>query len=287
MTAPRTLLGAWQLHAKKSLGQNFLTNPSTADKIASAAGITRDDVVLEIGPGLGALTIPAARRAKRVIAVETDRELAKLLTTELRVAGVENVEILEADFLRFDLARAAVADGPLLVIGNLPYHISSQILIRLIRQRRAVRRAVLMFQKELADRLTAAPGKKTYGRISVMLQYCAVIAPLANLAPDQFFPRPRVDSTVIDIRFRDRPEVPADDEAVLFRVIQAAFGQRRKTLRNALSGGLPELDKAAAETALAATGIDPARRAETLSVAEFVRLANRLGALGIQDPEFT
>ena len=166
----------------------------------------------------------------------------------------------------------------LVVLGNLPYNISSQIVVKLIQERRQVDRAVLMFQKELAQRLCAGPGTKAYGRLSVVLQYCADLTHFFDLRATQFYPQPQVDSTVLGIRFKSYIQSPVSDERLFTRVVQAAFGQRRKTLRNALSGGLLPLDSSAAVQALEACGIDPRRRAETLSVNEFVTLSNEIGA---------
>lgn len=277
MTAPRTLLNAWGLRPRKELGQNFLENPATAEKIVAAADIADDDVVLEIGAGLGALTVPLARRARRVVAVETDQRLADLLRTEMLARQLDHVEVITADILSLDLAQWAKSEGSnIVVVGNLPYNISSQIIIRLISARSAVRCAVVMVQKELADRLSASPGSKAYGRITVMLAYCATIRRVVTVGAGQFHPRPKIDSAVIDIRFTDPVAFPVMDESALFHVVKAAFGQRRKTLKNALNGGLPALDARVIDASLAAADIDPKRRAETLSVEEFVRLADQL-----------
>jgi 16S rRNA (adenine1518-N6/adenine1519-N6)-dimethyltransferase len=279
MTSPRTLLAAWNLHPKKQLGQNFLVEPSTAGMIIERTGLFPEDTVLEIGSGLGALTIPAAARAARVIAVETDRQIAGLLKTELLAAGIANVTILRESILNVDIeALGADEQRKIVVIGNLPYNISSQILVQLINARAAVSRAVVMFQKEFAERLVAAPGNRVYGRITVMLAYCAQIKAVATIKARMFHPRPRVDSEVIEIRFHEKIPQPAHDEALLFQVIKAAFGKRRKTLKNALSQSQLGMDAATAEKALEAVAIDPVRRAETLTVDEFVRLSNIIGA---------
>ncbi|WP_419658767.1 RsmA: ribosomal RNA small subunit methyltransferase A [Desulfosarcina variabilis str. Montpellier] len=275
MTAPRTLLTAWNIQAKKQLGQNFLSDANVARRIVEHAQLTDDDVVLEIGAGLGAITLPAAKAAHQLIAVDKDRQLIGLLRAELLAAGINNVEIREADILRLDInTLAGQVDRPLVVMGNLPYNISSQVIVKLIHARQYVDRAVLMLQKEMAQRICAGPGSKTYGRLSVMLQYCATARELMQVKAAQFFPAPKVDSTVIGIRFSDPPPFPAIDEALLFRVIKAAFGKRRKTLRNALSQSDLQLDPATCEMLLTQAEIDPTRRAETLSVAEFVRLSN-------------
>jgi len=278
MTSPQTLLKAWNLRARKELGQNFLTDAHVAQRIVERADIVPDDVVIEIGAGLGILTAAVALKAGKVIAVEKDRMLVPLLRSELLLHHFTHVQVREANILAVSLAQLA---GPqtrsLVVIGNLPYNISSQIVVKLIQERRQVDRAVLMFQKELAERLCAGPGTKAYGRLSVILQYCADMTPLFNVRATQFHPRPKVDSAVIGIKFKSNILQPVDDEQLFTRVVQAAFGQRRKTLRNALSGGLLPLDAPGAVQVLEACGIDPRRRAETLSVQEFVALSNEIG----------
>ena len=263
--------------ARKRLGQNFLTNPAVAEQIVAAAAIESHDAVLEIGAGLGALTVPAARRADTVLAVDKDPRLFDLLRRELAAQGIANVQLIEADFLELDLAdHLPDGSGALVVIGNLPYNISSQIIVRLIRTRRFIRRAVLMLQKEMADRLLAPPGSRDFGRLSVMLQYCADLRQVITVDAAQFFPRPRVSSAVIAVRFREWRQGAAVNEDLLFNVVKAAFGQRRKTLRNALRGSFLDLPPALIDRWLQAVAVDPRRRAETLSVEEFVRLGNWL-----------
>lgn len=277
MTSPRTILNAWGLFPKKQLGQNFLSDPSTAKMIAGLAEITPEDVILEIGAGLGALTIPIAQAAKRVYAVEKDSQLTGLLKTELLANRLSNVELIEEDILKFDIMKLAENEGRrILVIGNLPYNISSQIIIKLIKSRAAVIRAVLMFQKELAMRIIAQPGGKDYGRLAVMLGYCAKIKKLADVKAHQFFPKPKVDSQILEIKFLETVKYPAKDEAFFFKVVKAAFGQRRKTLRNALTGSELHIDTSTAQRVLESTGIEPSHRAETLTVSAFVDLSNAL-----------
>jgi len=277
MTAPHNLLAAWDLKPKKQLGQNFLTQPATAEMIVARGGIGPDDVVLEIGAGLGALTLALAKSARAVLAVETDAQLIRLLETEVLAAGLANVTVIHADALALDWNTLA-PDQILVVAGNLPYHITSPIVVRLIEQRRRIRQAVIMVQKEMAQRLTAKPGGRDYGRLSVMLQYAASVEKIADLGAGQFFPKPKIDSQVLRIVFRP-PEGPvAQSETVLSRVVQAAFAQRRKTLKNALAGSFLDLDAAGADRLLTAVGIAVTRRAETLSVAEFVNLSNAYGA---------
>jgi len=271
---PRTLLNAWNLRPRKRLGQNFLTAVDVSQRIVDAAVVTPQDVVLEIGPGLGALTLPLAARAAHLIAVEADAEILGLLRTELLAAGHQSVETIHASILDTDIAALAPPDRRLVVLGNLPYNISSPVLVRLVECRRRVDRAVLMLQKELVDRIVAPPGGRDYGRLTVMLAYCATVRRLFTVAANRFFPQPKVDSAVVEIRFKTAPDVPARDEPFLWKVVQAAFGQRRKTLKNALSGSALPLDAAGAEAVLRAAGIEAKRRAETLTVAEFVVLSH-------------
>ncbi|MBU4287847.1 MAG: ribosomal RNA small subunit methyltransferase A [Proteobacteria bacterium] len=280
MTSPRTLLAAWRMHAKKQLGQHFLENLSTSEMIVSSCKIAPEDIVLEIGAGLGALTIPVARIAKKVYAVEKDHKIISLLKTELTSNSLFNVVLIEKDILRVNIEEfAEEANRKILALGNLPYNISSQVLIKLIKARSAVSRAVLMFQKELAQRITAQPGCKEYGRLTVMLNYCANIKKVADVKASQFFPRPKVDSEVLEITFKDSLKY-SDDEEFLYRVIKAAFGQRRKNLKNALAGSELHIAAETSMHALENAGIDPTRRAETLSVEEFVRLSNILKVKG-------
>jgi 16S rRNA (adenine1518-N6/adenine1519-N6)-dimethyltransferase len=273
MTSPRVLLKAWNLKPKKKLGQHFLVDPSAAEMLVQRSKITAEDTVLEIGSGLGALTIPAAKAARQVYAVEKDPQLNRLMKSELAAHNLSNVELIEKSILQVDLdSLAKKFDLPLIVIGNLPYNISSQILIRLVQSRSHVNRAILMLQKELARRISAAPGNKNYGRLTVILSYCAEIKSVATMAASSFYPKPRVDSEVVEIKFKIPPEHPPHDETMLFQVVKAAFGTRRKTLKNALSASGLHIEPRLAREALIAAGIDPGRRAETLSVSEFVAL---------------
>jgi len=273
LMSPRALLRLHALHPQKRLGQNFLSDPSIAQMIVNRSGVCQEDVVVEIGPGLGALTLPLAQAVQSVIAIEKDHRLAETLKDELQAAGVSNVQLVEADVLDIDWAGLCRQAGrPLTVFGNLPYNISSQIVIRLIDSRRHVPRAVLMFQRELAVRLTAPPGGRDYGRITAMLAYCAAVKQLCRVRAGAFHPVPKVDSEVLEIRFAPPRADPPHDEARLFKLIAAAFGKRRKTLRNALSASGLSISPGLAARALEQAGIDPARRAETLSAAEFVAL---------------
>jgi 16S rRNA (adenine1518-N6/adenine1519-N6)-dimethyltransferase len=203
MTSPRILLAAHNISPKKQLGQNFIIDPAFTEKIVKRAGILPEDIVLEIGAGLGALTIPLARRARKVIAIEKDRQIVPILNTEVLVSGLTNISIIEKDILSVDI-NALIEDmgGKIVVMGNLPYNISSQILVQLVRSREGISRAVLMFQKELAQRITAETGCKDYGRLTVMLRYCSDIKKLFNAKASLFFPKPKVDSQILEVKFK-------------------------------------------------------------------------------------
>jgi len=275
MTSTIQLIRKWKFRPSKRMGQNFLSDPKAAEKIVRRSGISLEDIVLEIGPGLGAMTIPAAGIAKKVYAVEKDKRIVPILTEELLLNGITNASVIEKNILDFDIRDLSKKQNrDIIVIGNLPYNISSQVLVKLIHSRCGIRHAVLMFQKELAERITAQPGCRDYGRLSVMLGYCAEIETLYNVKAAQFFPKPGVDSTILKIVFKKEPENRVDDEDLLFQVIKAAFSKRRKTLKNSLAGNWPSVDAKKAGAFLTESGIDPSRRAETLSVFEFVRLCN-------------
>jgi 16S rRNA (adenine1518-N6/adenine1519-N6)-dimethyltransferase len=277
MTSPAVLMKAWKLYPKKQLGQNFLSDANMAEAIVNYAGLSCDDLVLEIGAGLGSLTLPLARQARKVIAIEKDHRLVELLSTELMAAGFDNVILQEKDILKLDIPSLARSENrDLIVVGNVPYNISSQIMVQIIKARACIKKSVLMFQKELAQRISAQPGSKAYGRLSVMVQYCARVRVLTEVKAKLFFPKPNIDSLVIGIDFDPDAEKQVTDEAFFFQVIKAAFSKRRKTLRNSLAGFLPEFDANASAKALEGAGIDPVRRAETLTKDEFVRLSNHI-----------
>lgn len=275
MTSPRTLLVSKSLYPKKQFGQNFLKDPSTAKMIVDRSKLSSEDIILEIGSGLGALTIPAARQVKCVYAVEKDHQVAEVLQVELANNDIHNVILINKDILTVDINKISETENrKLVVLGNLPYNISSQILVALLNAKQSLDRASLMFQKEVAQRLAAAPGSKDYGRLSVMLQYSADVKKLATVGAHLFLPKPKVASEVIELRFKQKIEKPVADEALLSAVVKAAFSTRRKTLKNALANISIKVDSEAIKNILAQAEIDSGRRAESLSVAEFVDLAN-------------
>ncbi len=271
MTHPGLLLKEKNLFAGKEKGQNFLANPGIAKMIIEKIGLAKDTRVLEIGPGLGALTIPIARAALHVTAVETDARLIPILQQELDNENLKNVIIIHKNILKFNINELAW-DKKIVVIGNLPYNISSQILFKLVEERRCIETAFLMFQKELAKRIIAKPGGRDYSRLSAVVQYAADVSHVTQIGPSAFFPKPDVDSTILKFNFFEPGNVTLEQEKVLFNVIKAAFSKRRKSLKNAMAGGEFEFEKDFIIQALKLAGIDAKRRAETLTVEEFKSL---------------
>ena len=267
----RVILARHGLHAKKSFGQNFLVSEKAFRAIVDATVRTDEDWIVEIGAGLGTLTARIAERvtAGKVIALEFDPDMVKVLRDEL--AGVDNVEIEQIDALRYDLKMAAKWRGdPISVCGNLPYHIAAPLLFKIVDAREAITHAVVMIQKEMADRIVAPPGGKEYGAIGVMLRTYADITTVAKVGAGSFVPPPKIDSTVIKLVPLAQPRAPIANPKHYSAVVHAAFGQRRKTLRNALRA---VFDQEGVDAALASTAIDGGRRGETLDIAEFAALA--------------
>jgi 16S rRNA (adenine1518-N6/adenine1519-N6)-dimethyltransferase len=274
----RVLLERYGLRAKKSFSQNFLISDRAFRAIVDATVRADDDWIVEIGSGLGTLTARLAERVPegKVIALERDRDMIAVLRAEL--AGVDNVDIEEVDALRYDLKMAARWRGDSIsVCGNLPYQIAAPLMFKVIEARAVVKHAVLMIQKEMADRLVAPPGGKDYGALGVMIRTYADVTSVAKVGAGSFVPPPKVDSTVIKLvpLANAAPRVPIADEQHYSVVVHAAFGQRRKTLRNALRAVFAE---DAVDAALATTAIDGVRRGETLDIAEFGAIAAALPA---------
>ncbi|HET8764317.1 MAG TPA: 16S rRNA (adenine(1518)-N(6)/adenine(1519)-N(6))-dimethyltransferase RsmA [Rhodanobacter sp.] len=256
---------------KKSFGQHFLHDTRYVDDIVRAIAPRPGDVLIEIGPGEGALTQPLLAAAGTLTAIELDTDLIPALTA--RAAAVGALTIIQADVLKVDFGALARERGGarLRIAGNLPYYISSPILFHCIAHAAAIHDMHFMLQKEVVDRMAAAPGSKVYGRLSVMLQLACHVVPLFEVPPAAFRPPPKVDSAVVRLVPRAAHELPDVDADALQQVVKAAFGQRRKTLANALRGVLDA-------GAIRAVGIDPQARAETLAPADFVRLARHSAA---------
>jgi 16S rRNA (adenine1518-N6/adenine1519-N6)-dimethyltransferase len=258
----------------RALGQHFLRDRTVVDRVLELVAPTARDLVVEIGPGRGALTESLAARAGRLLALEIDGGLAAAL--QARFADAPSVEILQADARRFDYAglraRRPDPEGRVLVAGNLPYSVGKPILAALVESGAAIDEMTLMLQKEVADRVAAPPGSKTYGALSVLTQAAAAVRLAFPVPPGAVSPPPQVDSAVLHLRPHREPPVPLPDPRRFAAVVRAAFGQRRKSLANALAAGLAVPAETARDRCQAA-GIDPGRRAETLSLAEFAHLA--------------
>jgi 16S rRNA (adenine1518-N6/adenine1519-N6)-dimethyltransferase len=280
MTEPfldaRQLLDKHGLRAKKSFGQNFLISERAFRAIVDATVRAEDDWVVEIGPGLGTLTARLAQRIPdgKLVALERDPDMVKVLKAELGHHDI--IEIHEVDALKFDLRMVGKWRGDTIAVcGNLPYHIAAPLLFKIIEAREHVHRAVVMIQKEMADRLLASPATKEYGALGVMIRTYADVASVAKVGAGSFVPPPKIDSTVVRLTPLPNaaPRVPIADEKHYSTVVHAAFGQRRKTLRNAVRAVFPDEH---VDDALTKTGIDGGRRGETLDIAEFAALAAAL-----------
>lgn len=258
---------------KKRFGQNFLIDGRVLERIIAGAAITKDDTVLEIGPGIGTLTQALCEAAGEVIAVEIDRELIPILQKTL--AAYQNVRVVNEDILKLDLS--ALSEKPLKVVANLPYYITTPIIMGLFESGAPLASITVMVQKEVADRMQAAPGGKDYGALSLAVQYYAEAKIIANVPPNCFIPRPNVGSAVICLTKHANPPVQTEDAAWMFQLIRAAFAQRRKTLMNALKNDAAlGLGREAIAQALTALSLSEDIRGERLSLAQFAALADTL-----------
>ncbi len=262
--------------AKRSLGQNFLVDPNIIQAIVRHCRLSPEDTVVELGVGRGDLTLVLAQAAKRVIGIEIDRDLIEWIRANRSMPP--NVEIRREDMLRLSLEDLAKeTGGPVKLVGNLPYNIATQLVFHLLPQLSHLDWAIFMFQKEVAERILAPPGSKTYGVISVLVSYWMKVERLMEIPPHVFRPRPKVSSTVLRLSPR-KVDLPAADYRLFTLVVKAAFQQRRKKLSNALKS-LPEADREAVAKAMEECGIDPSVRAERLSLEDFIRLSNKLSGL--------
>jgi len=282
-TAVRALLKHHGLACRKSLGQNFLVDPNIVRKIIGAAELNKSDLVVEIGPGLGALTTQASVSAGNVLAVEVDRGLLSILAGMLEHAG--NVELIQGDALdiNFDEMVADKTGGVFgqggrsyKMLANLPYYITSPLLMHMLVGRFNISMIVIMVQAEVASRLAALPGTKAYGALSVVVNYFTRPKMLFRVPRTVFYPQPGVDSAVVKLKIRPEPAVNVSDERTFFQVVRASFGQRRKTLLNSLSGSGLGFSRDSCLRALNHAKIDPGRRGETLNINEFADLTEAL-----------
>lgn len=272
----KSLLSRHGLHLSKSLGQNFLINPEVCPRMAEESGVHSDSGVLEIGPGIGVLTCELAARAGKVVSVELDRGLFPLLGETLQ--DFENIKLIQGDALKIDLHALLSKEFPgksVSVCANLPYYITTPVIMRFLEERLPIDVITVMVQKEAAQRLCAPPGTRAAGAISAAVNFYAEAQILFEVGRDSFLPPPRVDSMVIQLKVRTKPPVSVQSEERFFRLIAAAFGQRRKTLCNAVSAGLT-IPKTTVLSALEIAGLDPQVRAERLTLAQFAALDHAL-----------
>jgi len=274
MPSIREEMRIYGLFPKKRLGQHFLTDPNILNKVIRAAEVGNEDVVLEVGPGLGEMTLALAREVKKVIAVEIDPKLVAIL--EEKTKEHHNVQVVKSDILKVDFRHFLEKEGrQLKVVANLPYQISTPLLFRFIESKEAFSAFTLMLQKEVAERMVAPPGKKEYGPLSIFVQLFLDVSIRFFIKPSAFFPPPKVESAVVQMAWKEKPMIQANEEEWFRRVVKACFGYRRKTLINALKHSelsLPEFIESRMEEA----GIDPRRRPETLTIEEFASLAETL-----------
>ena len=272
------VLQKYNFEFQKKFGQNFLIDTHVLDKIIGSAEITKDDVVLEIGPGIGTMTQYLACAAKKVIAVEIDKALIPILEDTL--SEYENVRVINHDVLKVDIAKLAEEENggkPIKVVANLPYYITTPIIMGLFENHVPIKSITVMVQKEVADRMQVGPGTKDYGALSLAVQYYAKPYIVANVPPNCFMPRPKVGSAVIRLERYENPPVTVKDEKLMFRLIRASFNQRRNTLATGLKNS-PELDytKEEIEAAIEALGRGASIRGEALTLEEFAKLADLL-----------
>lgn len=274
------VLQKYHFNFQKKYGQNFLIDARVLDKIISAAEITKEDCVLEIGPGIGTMTQYLAEHAREVIAVEIDKMLIPILEDTL--STYDNVTVINEDILKVDIGSMVEkqnAGKPIKIVANLPYYITTPIIMGLFESRVPLKSITIMVQKEVADRMQVGPGTKDYGALSLAVQYYAKPQIIANVPPNCFIPRPNVGSAVIRLTRYEKPPVEVHDERLMFAVVRAVFNQRRKTMVNSLSGA-PELkmDKERVLRVLTEMGEAPTVRGETFTLEKFAEFTNRITA---------
>ncbi|MFO7153684.1 MAG: 16S rRNA (adenine(1518)-N(6)/adenine(1519)-N(6))-dimethyltransferase RsmA [Caldicoprobacter oshimai] len=281
LTSPRVvkeLMARYGVNFKKSLGQNFLIDRNILMKIIQAAELDRQDVVLEIGAGIGTLTRELANAAKLVVAIEIDKRLFPILNETL--AGCSNVELIQGDVLKLDvkqLVQKYFGQRPFKVVGNLPYYITTPVLMMFLESNLPFEAMVVMVQKEVAQRMTAVAGTKDYGMLSIAVQYYTCPEIVAVASANVFIPPPKVDSAIVLLRKRPNPPVHVQDPTVFFKVVKAAFGQRRKTVLNALTAlEMEGVDKQKLQDMLKKCNIDPKMRGEDLAIQQYADMANAL-----------
>lgn len=273
------VLQKYRFNFQKKFGQNFLIDTHVLDKIIDASGVTEDDFVLEIGPGIGTMTQYLCERAREVVAVEIDKNLIPILSDTLK--NYSNVTVINEDILKLDICKLAEEKNqgkPIKVVANLPYYITTPIIMGLFESHVPIDCITIMVQKEVAERMQEKPGSKEYGALSLAVQYYAKPEIVANVPPNCFMPRPNVGSAVIRLTRHEKPPVEVEDEKLMFRIIRASFNQRRKTLANGLNNS-PEihLPKEVIQESIVSLGVPENIRGEALSLEQFAELSNEIG----------
>lgn len=272
--ATKNIVDKHNFRFSKSLGQNFLIDSNVIDKILDGARLTEGDNIIEVGPGIGTLTREMGKVAKKVVAIEIDKSLIRILKETLD--EFDNIEVVNNDILKVDikgLVKEKFDNKPVKLVANLPYYITTPIVMKFLEEDITVTDIVVMVQKEVADRMNAKPSTKDYGALSVAVQYYCDTEIIAKAPRHMFIPQPNVDSTVIGLHIRENKKYNVDNEEIFFKTVKASFGQRRKTLLNSL-GGLGFLSKDEIKEVLNEASIDEKRRGETLTIEEFAKLSN-------------
>ena len=273
------VLQKYRFNFQKKFGQNFLIDTHVLDKIIDASGVTEDDFVLEIGPGIGTMTQYLCERAREVVAVEIDKNLIPILSDTLK--NYSNVTVINEDILKLDICKLAEEKNqgkPIKVVANLPYYITTPIIMGLFESHVPIDSITIMVQKEVAERMQEKPGSKEYGALSLAVQYYAKPEIVANVPPNCFMPRPNVGSAATRLTRHEKPPVEVEDEKLMFRIIRASFNQRRKTLANGLNNS-PEihLPKEVIQESIVSLGVPENIRGEALSLEQFAELSNEIG----------
>ena len=273
------ILQKYNFNFQKKFGQNFLIDTHVLDKIIDASGVTEDDFVLEIGPGIGTMTQYLCERAREVVAVEIDKNLIPILSDTLK--NYSNVTVINEDILKLDICKLAEEKNqgkPIKVVANLPYYITTPIIMGLFESHVPIDSITIMVQKEVAERMQEKPGSKEYGALSLAVQYYAKPEIVANVPPNCFMPRPNVGSAVIRLTRHEKPPVEVEDEKLMFRIIRASFNQRRKTLANGLNNSSEiHLPKEVIQESIVSLGVPENIRGEALSLEQFAELSNEIG----------
>lgn len=276
-SSTKELLKQFDFRMTKRLGQNFLIDKNILDEIIEGAELTKDDYVLEIGPGMGSMTQKLCESAGKVVAIEIDKKLIPVLSVTL--AEYDNITVINGDILKLNLKEVLkehFGDSKAKVIANLPYYITTPIIMKLLEEKLDLQSITIMVQKEVGDRIKAVPGGKVYGALSVAVQYYAKPSQVLFVPPQSFIPQPDVDSIVLKLDILPKPAVEVESESLFFKVVKASFGQRRKTLLNALTAGNFGLSKEQMKEVLISVDVEENRRGETLSLQEFANIANKL-----------